>query len=101
MQRKGSDWPGIRFMVFDLAEIGTFEDRNNELCKIKLPAHCERVVHVPLASNDELTDMEQSIVELGGEGVVIRRPGSEYRPGRSGDTVKIKRLVDDLDRWQG
>ena len=37
----------------------------------------------------------------GGEGLVIRRPGSKYRPGRAGDVVKVKRLVADIDRWQG
>jgi DNA ligase-1 len=101
MQRKGSDWSGIRFMVFDLAEIGTFEDRNNELCNIKLPAHCERVIHIPLDDNEELDLLERSVADCGGEGIVIRRPGSEYRPGRSGDVIKIKRITPDVDRWQG
>jgi ATP-dependent DNA ligase len=48
-----------------------------------------------------LDEMENSIVRNGGEGVVIRRPGSKYRPGRCGDVIKVKRLVADLDRWQG
>jgi ATP-dependent DNA ligase len=45
--------------------------------------------------------MEVAVVNAGGEGLVIRRPGSPYRPGRIGDVVKVKRLTVDVDRWQG
>ena len=101
IQRKNSDWAGVRFMVFDLAEQGTFEERDETVSALDFPAHVEAVKHSPLSGHDELSAMEADIVSNGGEGCVIRRPGSQYRPGRMGDTIKVKRLVADTDRWQG
>jgi len=101
IQKKDSNWEGVQFHVFDLADVGTVEERIDTLEKSKLPNHVVRVLHFPLSSHDELDRMEKAVVSAGGEGMVIRRPGSAYRPGRIGDVVKVKRLVADDDRWQG
>jgi len=101
LQTKGSNWEGIKFMVFDLAEEGTFEDRYAKLLATKLPTHVQVVEHVELEGHEHLSNYEALVVELGGEGLVIRRPKSQYRPGRMGDVIKIKRLYPDLERWQG
>lgn len=101
LQRAGSDWRGVRFMVFDLAEQGAFEARNERLAGMEFPDHVQVVRHHRISGHEELAAMERAVVFRGGEGLVIRRPGSRYRPGRCGDVVKVKRLVDDLDRWQG
>jgi DNA ligase-1 len=101
IQRKDSDWEGVRFMVFEIAGIGTFEERDNYLMGLSLPRHAFKVSHYPLLNHRELNEWERIIVEGGGEGCVIRRPGSKYRPGRCGDVIKVKRLVADVDRWQG
>ena len=98
IQRKGGDWAGVMFMVFDLADIGTVENRIITLAKIQLPNHAFRVDHAQLVSDDQLDAMERQIVANGGEGCVIRRPGSQYRPGRMGDVIKVKRLVADINR---
>lgn len=102
IQKTGSYWKGVKFMVFDLAEAGTFEERYKKALGIDVrgtPIY--RVKHRQLASYDDLYAMEREIVSAGGEGCVIRRPGSRYRPGRMGDTIKVKRLVADVDRWHG
>jgi DNA ligase-1 len=105
IQRKGSDWAGVKFMVFDLADVGTFEERFERLVAASdmgsIGASATVAPHRQLASNADLDAMEAAVVAAGGEGCVIRRPGSKYRPGRKGDTIKVKRLVADLDRWQG
>jgi DNA ligase-1 len=103
IQTKGSDWAGVKFMVFDLADVGMFEDRYRKLldAESEFPAHCEIVRHHLAFSNLDLDAMEKEIVAAGGEGCVIRRPGCKYRPGRMRDVIKIKRLVADIDRWQG
>jgi len=101
IQRKDSDWQGVKYMVFDLADVGTFEERNERLHDLYPPLHVVPVVHFKLFSNDDLRDMEEQIVANGGEGCVIRRPGCKYRPGRSGDVIKIKRLTKDVERWSG
>lgn len=103
IQTKGSDWAGVMFMVFDLADLGAFEARYKKVLSIraKFPEHVKVVAHHRLADHAELSAMEAEIVAAGGEGCVIRRPACFYRPGRCGDVIKIKRLVADLDRWQG
>lgn len=103
IQTKGSEWHKVFFMAFDLAEAGTFEERDAKLLSIsrQFPAHVKKVDHWKLTGNSDLDGMESDIVSYGGEGCVIRRPGSPYRPGRMGDVIKVKRLVSDLDRWQG
>jgi DNA ligase-1 len=101
IQRKDANWQGVKFMVFDLADVGEFESRNRILQSASLPFHVVAVPHLPLASHAELDALERDIVNASGEGCVIRRPGSKYRPGRMGDTIKVKRLVEDCDRWQG
>lgn len=106
IQRKDSQWEDVKFMVFDLAEEGVFEDRyvrlaghNGSKIHLNSPHFC--VMHQMVKNHKELSDFEKKVVGWGGEGCVIRRPGSKYRPGRMGDTIKVKRLVADLDRWQG
>lgn len=103
IQTKGGEWHGVFFMVFDLAEAGTFEERDAKLSSIsrQFPAHVKKVDHWKLTGNSDLDGMESDIVSYGGEGCVIRRPGSPYRPGRMGDVIKVKRLTADIDRWQG
>jgi DNA ligase 1 len=98
---KGSDWTGIGFHIFDLAEAGTFEDRYAALQCLPLPGHAVCVSHELCTGMDDLDSRERDVVAAGGEGLVIRRPGCKYRPGRAGDVVKIKRLHADLERWQG
>jgi len=98
-RRKAGDWSGVRFMVFDLADMDlTVEERIARLAEIPLPGHAVIVEHRKCEGASDLRAFERDIVEAGGEGAVIRRPGSPYRPGRCGDVVKIKRLVADIDR---
>jgi ATP-dependent DNA ligase len=91
-------------MVFDVAKPGAFEHRLMVLDALRAtmtnPA-IQIIRHQPLWSDLELDMRERDIVASGGEGCVIRRPGHLYRPGRSGDVIKVKRLVGDVERWQG
>ena len=100
IQRKGSNWAGVEFHVFDVQAPGTFEQRQHLLNR-PLPGHVRVIPHLECAGHDALDAMEAAVVHAGGEGLVIRRPGHKYRPGRAGDVVKVKRLFPDLDRWQG
>jgi ATP-dependent DNA ligase len=98
MQRKGSDWAGIQFRIFDLAAPRmTTTDRIANLATIGLPAHCSLVSHHEVTAA-ELDAMEASIVANGGEGVCLRHKNEAYRPQ---NFIKVKRLFPDLERWQG
>ena len=98
LQTKGGDWSGVKFMVFDLAQLrkNTLQ-RIGELHEIELPDHCELVPHVTVTA-EQLDEMEQRIVDGGGEGVCLRQKWEDYRPT---NFIKVKRLFPDLDRWQG
>jgi len=86
-------------MVFDVADHRMIvEDRIALIESIDFPSHVEKVKHLVCTGNDDLNTFELEIVSNGGEGAVIRRPSSKYRPGRCGDVVKVKRLVEDTDR---
>ena len=99
MQRKGGDWAGIRFMIFDMAVLRvSTADRIKALEKLNLPAHCTVISHAPLDDHAELDDMETDIVARGGEGICLRHKDEFYRPN---NFIKIKRLFPDIDRWQG
>ncbi len=99
MQRKGGDWRGIRFMIFDMAvlRVATTE-RIKALAELSLPAHCATIKHTSLTSHAELDAMESEIVNNGGEGICLRHKDEFYRPN---NFIKVKRLFPDLERWQG
>lgn len=98
IQRHGGDWSGVQYHVFDLADVGTFEDRLQRLQRLQLPGHVIAIPHRICTGMDDLDAEEKRIVAAGGEGCVIRRPGCLYRPGRSGDVVKVKRIHPDIFR---
>lgn len=102
LRKSGQSFAGIRFMAFESCDMRQpIEERIAALRGLALPTHVSLVEHFELSGHDELDRMERAICAAGGEGMVIRRPGSLYRPGRAGDVVKVKRLVVDHARWQG
>lgn len=100
IQKKGSDWAGVMYRVFDVQDAGEYEERQDTLWGLDLPEHVSPVLQMRCAGNSALDAFERSVVDDGGEGAVLVRPRSKYRPGREGDVVKVKRLVADLDRSQ-
>ena len=95
----GSDlWRQIRYVVFDAPhQDGPFEQRIRHcrdyfgecFCPYAnvLPQYvCRGADHLRL----ELEDMER----IGGEGLMLRQPGSDYESGRSATLLKVKRFHD-------
>ena len=98
IQTKGSEWDGITFQIFDLAALRLpFEQRIATLARLALPSHCRLVPHRVCKGHSDLDATEADVVAAGGEGLVLRRPGSFYRPN---DFLKVKRLFPDLNRSQ-
>lgn len=96
IQRKRNPWENVRFMIFDLAVMRhPIESRLATLASLPLPPHCQLVPHRPLAGMDDLDAMEADIVAAGGEGLILRAPGSYYAPS---NFRKVKRIFPDLDR---
>jgi DNA ligase-1 len=96
VQTKGSAWEGITFQIFDLAALyQTIEERHQHLAKLSLPPWCRLVPHRVCGGRDDLDNTEVEIVAGGGEGCILRPPGSFYRPD---NFTKIKRLFPELNR---
>jgi DNA ligase 1 len=97
-QDKSDHWKEVAFVAFDAPAVaGPFEVRLRfvrEHVEWKRPAHlrahehnlCEGLAHL----RAELARVEA----LGGEGLMVRRPGSHYEAGRSLTLLKIKTFLD-------
>jgi DNA ligase-1 len=92
-------WKSVHFMVFDAPQAkGTFEERmqflqatlpkRNRFAKVVAQVRCKGTVQL-LVERDR-------IVGLGGEGLMLRQPESEYEPARSPTLLKVK-LYDDAE----
>jgi len=92
-QTPDARWKSVRFMVFDAPQAkDTFEERmqilqatlskGNRFAKIVLQSRCQGTAQL-LAERDR-------IVALGGEGLMLRQPESEYEPRRSPTLLKVK-----------
>ena len=97
-QDKGEQWRAMRYLIFDApAATGPFEERveflqdgvrgwRNEFVTIHEHTLCRDVGHL----RDELRRIES----LGGEGLMLREPGSRYVAGRSTTLLKVKTFHD-------
>ena len=86
-------WKKVRFMVFDAPQAkGTFEQRM-EFLKATLPAGSQFVKMVPqerCQGTKQLLAERDRIVAAGGEGMMLRKPESEYETRRSPTLLKVK-----------
>jgi DNA ligase-1 len=97
-QDKPPEWKTLRYLVFDAPKHGgTFEERlahlrevvgDGKLTYAKAHPHeiCRDVKHL----KEELARVEA----LGGEGLMLRKPGSKYEAGRSHTLLKVKSFHD-------
>lgn len=97
-QNGGDLWKEMRYKIFDAPEIaGKFENRvdfytrhfeNNPFQYVETMRHeqCRGVAHL----KEELKRIES----LGGEGLMLREPGSLYEVGRSYTLLKVKSMYD-------
>lgn len=82
----------MRIVVFDLPEHGgTTEERQAGLAELALPrtayiAGCLGVIQ----SVEHMVGLLERVLDRGGEGLMLRRPGARYAAGRSADLRKLK-----------
>lgn len=88
----GEEWRQIRFLVFDAPEVeGGFERRIAQA--ERMIERCEFagiVIHRAVMSAEDLQRSLDITVEKGGEGLMLRQPGSAYEVGRSNTLLKVK-----------
>jgi DNA ligase-1 len=97
-QDKSDLWKEIRFLVFDAPAIkDPFEKRLKALADLfarkKLP-HAATHDQVPCKNTEHLRKELARVESLGGEGLMLRQPGSLYQSGRSSTLLKVKTFHD-------
>lgn len=97
-QDKSDLWKSVRYLVFDLpAAGGTFEQRLDELRErlaAGRPEFASMHEHWRCRGLDHLREELARIESLGGEGLMLREPGSRYEAGRSPSLLKVKTFHD-------
>ncbi|MFL6519717.1 MAG: DNA ligase [Chthoniobacterales bacterium] len=90
-------WKLIHFMVFDAPQAsGPFEQRMQFLrATLSDQNHFVRIVaQEPCKGAAQLLAERDRVVRLGGEGLMLRQPGSLYEPRRSPTLLKVKPFDD-------
>lgn len=94
----GDAWRSLSFVIFDAPAVdAAFEDRLAHLheCFGRNESPFARVLdHRRCEGHDDLVAELARIEALGGEGLMLRRPGSRYAVGRSDSLLKVKSFLD-------
>ena len=97
-QDKNDLWRKVKYLVFDApAAVGGFEDRLGFLKETLIRGAAKFVcLHAQqrCGNLDVLRAELVRIVSLGGEGLMLRQPGSKYVAGRSSTLFKVKTFHD-------
>ncbi|CAN5719469.1 hypothetical protein BH11MYX1_BH11MYX1_48210 [soil metagenome] len=95
---QSDEWKQVTYVVFDAPEAtGGFEDRIRHIEKVMTRAeapHARPLEHVVCTGMDHLRTELERVEALGGEGLMLRQPGSKYIPGRSTTLLKVKTFHD-------
>ncbi|MAL98179.1 MAG: DNA ligase [Alteromonadaceae bacterium] len=87
-------WQRVRFMVFDMPEArGNFDQRLGTLRRLLATPpspYIEVVRQFRLATREQLLSKLDSVVDGGGEGLMLHRGDSLYRAARTDDLLKVK-----------
>jgi DNA ligase-1 len=91
-------WRAVKYLVFDLpAARAPFEERLAELRDLVAtcqPPYALVHEHELCRSEEHLRDELVRVTEMGGEGLMLRQPGSQYEAGRSPTLLKVKSFRD-------
>ncbi|MEZ4238821.1 MAG: DNA ligase [Myxococcota bacterium] len=94
----GERWRELSFLVFDSpAHGGTFEERIASLETLLGGGgapYAKALDHDTVRDIEHLREELARVEALGGEGVMLRQPGSRYVPGRSSTLLKVKSFFD-------
>lgn len=97
-QDGGEQWRDVTFLVFDLpTSKEKFEDRVMALQKWEedmSPGHAKVVAHKRCRDLDHLSEHLEDVLAVGGEGLMLREPGSLYESNRSTTLLKVKKFFD-------
>jgi DNA ligase-1 len=91
-------WRELKYLVFDAPDApGPFEDRMKFLTDTRSSWRAPVVTlvdHILCIGNAHLETELDRIIGLGGEGLMVRQPGSLYERNRSSTILKVKKFLD-------
>ena len=91
-------WLQLKFAIFDVPQVpGGFTERMAEAVEwfTANPSTCAFVIPQTAIRDQAHMQLElQRIEELGGEGLIVRKPDSLYAAGRSPEILKVKNYSD-------
>ncbi|MCP4136437.1 MAG: DNA ligase [bacterium] len=94
----GKQWEDVRYVVFDaLNRKEGFEDRVEFLKKYfadNNPAYASFLEQEVCRDTAHMREELKRVEDLGGEGLMLRKPGSLYEKGRSSTLLKVKTFHD-------
>jgi len=97
-QDKSDHWREIKYVLFDAPGVsGPFEERQkalSEMIQQQRPEYAKVLDQVRCTSIDALKVELARVESLGGEGLMLRQPGSQYEAGRSTTLFKVKTFHD-------
>jgi DNA ligase 1 len=89
---RSGDWTRLTFRPFDIPALGgKVEAAMAIIASLSLPPHCYPVEYWKAESTEDAINQMRGIVSAGGEGLMLRKPDSEYRTGmRNYGLLKLK-----------
>ncbi len=91
-------WNQLHYMVFDAPAVsGGFEERLRfltDLLASRTPKFARKHDHELCRNLEHLRSELTRVEALGGEGLMLRQPGSKYQIGRSATILKVKNFHD-------
>jgi DNA ligase-1 len=102
---RSDDWKELAFVVFDAPALASpFEERMaafREALEEAASPYVQWHPHEVCRGTDHLRQELARVEALGGEGLMLRQPGSRYEAGRSATLLKVKSFKDDEARVVG
>ncbi|MEO6201861.1 MAG: DNA ligase [Nitrospirales bacterium] len=97
-QQSHDGWRNVRLMVFDLpAHDGTFKERVIEMNRLKTESdspYLGIIEQQRVGSEEDLLKWLHTVIDNGGEGLMLHRETALYASGRSQDLLKLKLFTD-------
>jgi DNA ligase-1 len=91
----GAAWREIAYVIFDApTQQGPFAERLAWAHALELGSHAHVLEHERCTGTDHLRNELAGVEAMGGEGLMLRKPGSAYVAGRSDTLLKVKTFHD-------
>ncbi len=97
-QQVDDRWLKLKFAIFDVPEKSGGFSKRLQKARDWFREHPSQygfiIEQIPVTGNDHLKQELKRIEELDGEGLIVRKPDSLYRSGRSSEILKVKSYLD-------